>query len=650
MLHDQGGIKKDKTAAIKNTGKDYMKGGIMKQLEIENDMLDFVVEEMGKSELFGALNHKSRVQIADISVLNQYEPEDIIVNMNDPSDSCFMIIKGEVSILHASHPDDEIVELGRRTPYNTIGEIGFLLNQPRNATVMAVETTLMLEFDNAMFNHMFGQIPGFGRIISQVLATRLQETSTLSFLPMYDEELDYPTEKDLQLLPIDFITRHNILPLGYKDDVLRIGLVHTPKSSEIRTVMRLLPGVQLKFVHITKEILDDVLKSQAGISEWKAPVESPQKAKKATVGKTAPQLDPLLKRMIAEGASDLHLSAGRVPYWRIDGEIRKIDDAKAIGEEEVLNILNPVMDEHSKQEFNENNDADLIYGGPGGVRFRVNLFRDRRGIGTTIRLIPSTILPIKQLGLPPVLEKFCKKPKGLVLVSGPTCSGKSTTLAAMIDYINKTRRVHIITMEDPIEFVHREELALIHQRHVGHHTNTFTSALRSALREDPDILLVGELRDQESVARTLEAANTGSLVFGTLQTATAISTITRIIDFFPPDRQPHVRSSLADSLQGIVSQTLCKRVGGGRIVAAEVLIVNAAVRNLIREEKFNQILSAMQAGKAVGNRLLNEELADLVKGKKVGREMHRVEYLEALNKTHDPDDLARRLGKSLPKD
>ncbi len=402
--------------------------------------------------------------------------------------------------------------------------------------------------------------------------------------------------------------------------------------------------MQLKLVHIDKELFDEVLQSQAGVGEWSAPPEKPPEPEKALEYKAAPRLDPLLKRMVAEGASDLHLSAKRPPRWRIDGELHLIQDVKEIGSEEVLEILNPVLDKHEQLEFKASWNTDFSYTLPGVARFRGNIFRDEKGIGTVLRMIPDKILSLEQLGLPLVIKKLCEKPKGLVLVTGPAGSGKSTTLAAMIDDINTTRYAHIITMEDPIEFVHKEECALINQRQIGLHTPNYATAIRAALREDPDIILIGELRDRETIALALEAANTGSLVFGTLHTATAINTVARIIDFFPSDQHKHIRSSLCDSLEGIISQTLCKRIGGGRVAAVEVLIVNTAVNNLIREEKTNQIASIMQStGKTQGHRLLNEELTRLVKRKKV-------RYEEALSKTPEPEDLARRLGKRLPKD
>ena len=622
----------------------------MKTLTIGKDIPEAtVIDEIRKSELFSSLSDKDISQISKVAALNQYEPQEIIMQVGAPSDACFLIVNGEVAIVKHFQDGNESMELGRRNAYDMIGAMGLLLGQPRSATVQAVEETLLVTFVKSVFDYLFEKVPGFGQCLSRSFASRLRELSISSILPTHDKDAELPLPGVIRMLPMDFIVRHGILPLRDEGNFLHVGFVHDPNVSDLRAVQRLLPGVQLKLAHITKELFDKVLQSQAGVEEWTAPEKTPQETEQAVTRK-APRLNRLLKRMVAEGASDLHLSAGRAPCWRIDGEIRTIQDAKTLEGEEVLNILNPVMEDLDRQDFQQSYDTDFAYGVPNVARFRINLFRDHRGVGAVIRVIPSTVLSIEQLGLPPVLKTLSEKPKGLVLVTGSTGSGKSTTLAAMIDHINKTRRVHVITVEDPIEFVHQEDLALINQRQVGHHTKSFASAIRAALREDPDILLIGELRDRETIALSLEAAHTGSLVFGTLQTATAISTMTHIIDFFPPDQQDHVRSSLADSLQGVVSQTLCRRIGGGRVLAPEVLIVDTAVRHLILEEKTNQIVSTMQTKRGQGNTLLNEELAELVKGRRLGKARYKVEYEEALSKTSDREDLARRLGRPLPKD
>jgi twitching motility protein PilT len=270
----------------------------------------------------------------------------------------------------------------------------------------------------------------------------------------------------------------------------------------------------------------------------------------------------------------------------------------------------------------------------------VNVFRDRSGVGAVLRQIPTKIVTLDQLGMPPVLKTLCDFPKGLVLVTGPTGCGKSTTLAAMIDYIKTTRRLHIVTLEDPIEFVHESAGCLVNQREVGGHTTSFARALRATLREDPDVVLVGEMRDTETIALALETANTGHLVLATLHTNNAISAVDRVVDQFPAERQPQVRNSLADNLRGVVAQTLCRKIGGGRVAAMEVLVVNLAVANLIRESKTAQIPGTMQASRAAGMMLLNDDLGRLVDAKKV-------ELEEALSKAVDKDDLAKRYRSGL---
>ena len=286
------------------------------------------------------------------------------------------------------------------------------------------------------------------------------------------------------------------------------------------------------------------------------------------------------------------------------------------------------MPESNRKQFSEKHDTDFAYEIPGLARFRANAFADRKGPGAVFRVIPAKILTAEQLGLSPAILGLCTLNKGLVLVTGPTGSGKSTTLCAMIDHVNKTRADHLITIEDPIEFVHQNQKCLINQREVRTHTDSFKDALRAALREDPDIVLVGELRDLETIAIAIETAETGHLVFGTLHTTTAASTVDRVIDQFPSDRQAQIRIMVSESLRGVIAQTLCRKIGGGRIAALEVLIATGAVSNLIREGKTFQIPSMMQVGKNVGMVSLNDALFELVAKKLVTPE-------EALSKAVD---------------
>ena len=329
-------------------------------------------------------------------------------------------------------------------------------------------------------------------------------------------------------------------------------------------------------------------------------------------------VDQLFRVMCAMGASDLHLSVGSPPIVRKDGHIQVIDpEASPLGVEDVEELLAPIMPERNRQEFSQRHDTDFAYEIPNLARFRANAFFDRKGPGAVFRVIPTKILTAEQLGLSPYILQLCQLNKGLVLVTGPTGSGKSTTLCAMIDYINRNRQDHIITIEDPIEFVHPNQKCLINQREVRTHTDSFKDALRAALREDPDILLVGELRDLETVAIAIETAETGHLVFGTLHTTTAASTVDRVIDQFPADRQAQIRIMLSESLRGVIAQTLCRKIGGGRVAALELLIVTQAMSNLIREGKTFQIPSMMQVGRSVGMITLNDALMELVTKKLV---------------------------------
>jgi len=320
----------------------------------------------------------------------------------------------------------------------------------------------------------------------------------------------------------------------------------------------------------------------------------------------------LLAFSAKQNASDLHLSAGLPPMIRVDGDIRRLN-VPAMENSDVRRLIYDIMNDRQRRDYEEHLETDFSFEVPGVARFRVNAFNQARGGGAVFRTIPNDVLSMQTLGMGEVFERLAMLPRGLVLVTGPTGSGKSTTLAAMIDYINDHRFEHILTIEDPVEFVHTSKRCLINQREVHRDTHSFAGALRSALREDPDVILVGELRDLETIRLALTAAETGHLVFGTLHTTSAAKTIDRIIDVFPGEEKSMVRSMLSESLQAVVSQTLLKRQGGGRVAAHEILIATAAVRNLIREDKVAQIYSAIQTGGALGMQTLDASLARLVK-------------------------------------
>ena len=327
-------------------------------------------------------------------------------------------------------------------------------------------------------------------------------------------------------------------------------------------------------------------------------------------------MEELFRRLVASGASDLHLRSGEPPLLRRHGELVR-EELPALSPERMEIMLLSIMTPREVAEFRDAGDTDWAYEIEGLARFRCNAGRDRHGPMAVFRVIPTTVMTADEMGLSREVQNLCYLTKGLVVVTGPTGSGKSTTLAALVDLINRTRTDHIITIEDPIEFVHQSRKCLVTQRQVGLHTRSFKQALRAALREDPDIVLVGEMRDLETVSIAIETAETGHLVFGTLHTTTAASTIDRIIDQFPADRQSQVRVMLSESLRGVIAQTLCKKVGGGRVAAREVLLSIPAVSNLIREGKTFQIPSIMQTNRRVGMVTLNDALMELVDAKQV---------------------------------
>ncbi len=607
----------------------------MKQTHITNDMVSAVVTELSQNALFGKLSGEVIRHIAQSAVLLQYDPGEVIMSQGEPADSFYLVVSGEMSVRVCRPGKDEPVEIAKIRPFQTIGEIGLLLEKPRTATVVAGYDAVLLRFEKAFFTEMFRRFPEFGLITCRILAERVDSASRSIPLPHARDKGLKPDMALLSLLPPDFLQRHRVLPLALEGNVISLGFVEDPAPEVINAIRQLLPGMEIMAFLLDATDYDEALKGASLTAEKKTPAQT---SKQTPPESKSPRLDQLLRRMVAEGASDLHLSACHKPRWRIDGDMRVIEDCPELGPTEVLDLVEPVMSERVRQQYRSENDADFAYAIPNVARFRVNVFCDHRGVGAVFRQIPDKILSIEQLGLPPIVRSLCDYPKGLILVTGPTGSGKSTTLAAMIDHINRSRKAHVITMEDPIEFVHESKSCLINQREVGPHTSSFARALKAALREDPDIVLVGEMRDLETIALALETANTGHLVLATLHTNTAISSISRIIDMFPAEQQNQVRSVLADTLRGVIAQTLCRKIGGGRIAALEILVCDVAIASLIRDGKTHQIVSAMQTGKARGNCLLNDELLRLVQQRTITAE-------EAVSKAVDKADLSKRLGQ-----
>ncbi|MFZ0408890.1 MAG: type IV pilus twitching motility protein PilT [Cyanobium sp.] len=356
------------------------------------------------------------------------------------------------------------------------------------------------------------------------------------------------------------------------------------------------------------------------------------------------QIEDLMIELVNSGGSDLHLACGQPPYGRFNGQLRPIIHDMKLSEDQCNRLIFSLLNNSQRKTLEQNWDLDCSYGLKDVARFRVNVYRQRGTYAACLRAFGTSIPPIEALGMPPIVEEITRKPKGLVLVTGPTGSGKTTTLAALLDHINHSRSEHILTIEDPIEFTYRNDKSLIHQREVNEDTRSFSNALRAALREDPDVILVGEMRDLETIQLAITAAETGHLVFGTLHTSSASQTVDRMVDVFPGDQQTQIRVQLSSSLLAVFSQTLCKSShpssgSFGRVMAQEILINTPAIANLIREGKTAQIYSQIQTGANQGMQTLERSLANLIKAEKVSRR-------EAMGKTTKPDELVRLLDQS----
>ena len=602
----------------------------MKKVTVDAALADWIRTALAACDIFAGLSPELLANLQGRAELWALEPGDVLAPENSKAEHFYLVLEGQLDVVVGG---TAIAQVG---PGMTAGEMGILLDEPRSATLAARSVTSVVAFSARDTSNLIEKLPGFGAAIAKALAKRLKDANLRIPMPLYEGDASHPEPAALAMLPFTFVRRHRVLPLRVEGNRLVLGCVADPTPELLQNVQSHIPSFELVPMRITGAALDAALSASSAAM----PALPPPPAVVHTPSGPVPPLVPLLRRMIAEGASDLHLTAKQPPWWRTSGDLKIIPETEALGARTVLDMLLPVMDERARTTFEAESDVDFSYAVEGLARFRVNMFKDDNGIGAVLRQIPSKILTFEQLGLPAAIARMCDQPRGLVLVTGPTGSGKSTTLAAMIDYINRNRHAHILTMEDPVEFVHPSQKSLVNQREVGTHTKSFTRALKAALREDPDIVLVGELRDRETVHLALETANTGHLVFATLHTNTAASTIDRIVDLFPAEMHGAVRSGLAESLRGVICQTLCKRVGGGRVAALEVLVSTPAISHLIRDGRTFQIPGSMQTGKAVGMQLLNEELSQLVKNKKVDPE-------EAMSRAVDKDDLAKRIGRPV---
>ncbi len=589
-----------------------------------------LIARMQQNNLFKGLPSEVYQYLADLSDVWSFNPNEVIVEHSEDSHTYYLIIEGEAVV--SLEGGQQVASLG---PADGFGEVGLLLDTPRSATVTARSAVKVMCVLRAQFFQCFKRFPEFGRLLSTLLAQRLSDT--LTQVPAMASDTELPETEVVNLLPQPLMQRLRVLPLSIEENRLTVGFVDEPQPEIVERVQQFLPSMEIQVCSITSQYFNAVFQTVSGLATDSSDEES-EESEEGADGVMPSKLRILLERMVSEGASDLHLSARRRPHWRVDGVMKSMQDVAKSRVHEVYELLKPVMRPQSIEDFEARKETDFAISLEQHARFRVNLFQDNNGTSAVLRLIPSRILTVGQLGLPPVVLELAQQPKGLVLVTGATGSGKSTTLAAMVDYLNRTQPIHIITLEDPIEFVHTSQQALVNQREVGTHTDSFKAALRSALRQDPDVVLVGELRDKETVQLALEVANTGHLVFGTLHTMNAISSIDRIVDIFPADQQNQIRSSLAEVLRGVISQTLCKKRTGGRVAALEVLVVNQAVSGQIRRGQSNQLETAMQTGKGLGNQLLRESLADLVRRNVIAAD-------EGLKKSIDKAQFAKIIGR-----
>ena len=606
----------------------------MKSMPSTPEVANKIAISLGRSAMFLGMDKNLLADIASKAKLVQADPGEFLTREGEIPDAFYVFLNGNAAVF-IRHPEKkEDVEMAQLGPGDSAGEVALLLSQPYGASVKATSKVVAARYDAKFFEQMVKEIPGFGLLLAKGMGRRLQQFARMIPVPEHHQEKGAPSEDAFKLLPIEFMRRHRVLPLKKEKNNLTLGFVDEPSSSVLQSVRSLLTGMEVLPVRIDSTFFDNTMRSHSGISETVVSTSSTKKKESGPIS-----LEQLLQSMITEGASDLHLSAGQRPRWRIDGQMQEIVDAPVLDPNTVLELLTPLIDKRFRTQFEETNDVDFAYSLGKDARFRVNLFRNTNGTSAVFRHIPLQIPNLEQLNMPDTVRRFCDEPKGLILVTGPTGSGKSTTLAAMVDLLNKNRRDHIITLEDPIEFVHPSQMALVNQREVGVHTQSFGRALRAALREDPDIVLVGEMRDLETISMALETANTGHLVLATLHTSTAVTTVDRIVNLFPAEQQNQIRSTLADVLRGVICQNLCRRIGGGRVAALEILVVNPAVSALIREGKTVQIPNIMQTGKALGNQLLNDSLINLVQTQKI-------EYEEALSKAVDKADIAKRLKRT----
>jgi len=552
---------------------------------------DQVVEILDRSPLFHGLQGDHLAEAADNATLLRYEDGEAITLQGEASDSFFLLIEGSATVLLESEDDSPPLRLAQISPPDSIGEIGVLLETPRSASVVSDGGAILLCFATQRFHAMLLRLPYFGLVLCRTVAHRLYRATLRIPIPEMGEPVQHPDPDALTLLPTAFLIRYRMLPLIQHGQTLKLGCVDELDPMVLNLVREQLPGMTVQTVRITLEFFEKIMRSLGGVTGFAAP-DVNREAPAALPFAENPQLDALLERMVEEGASDLHLTARCGPRWRIDGEVRAIADLKPLGASDVLELLDPVMDPRHREVFETRHDVKFAYDVADLCRFRVKLFRDLRGVGAVLRPVPARIPTPAQLGLPDAVLSLAEGAGGLVLVSGLTGSGRSTTTAALVDHINGHRAVHVVTLEDPVEFVHESNHALINQREIGIHTGSLAEALDAVRFEDPDVVVISAVEDAETANMALELAATGVLVIATIPARGAIQAIEQYISLCGDE---NARTAMSRNLRGAVCQALVRRISGGRVAVFETLTPDPETAERVLTGDIRGLLAQMDA-------------------------------------------------------
>jgi twitching motility protein PilT len=642
----------------------------MQEIPLQGHYQAGALEALQQSALFGGLQPQDHETILGHGKLYEFAPGETVLEEGQPSDSFWLLVRGK-AVVHVALPSvAQPIEISQIQAPSVMGEMGLLLRQSRTASVLAIDELLAVRFHHRAFDLMLNSIKGFTIQLCVTLARRLAQTSRRVPPPVEQNQVESVSPELLRLLPMPFILRHRVLPLQRADDAVIIGFVDEPTAQVLQLVERALPGVQLQPRRIDNRVFSRILQSHGDIAETEEETKEDISVtgSHVVIGKVASEkegvqpvgleatldledegydeatghlerLIPLLKRVVAEGASDLYLSAQEKPRWRIGDELYVIEDHDVLAPLAPFVMLSALLPAPRLAQFEAEHFTDFSCTISGLARFRVTLYRAEKGVNAVLRTIPLAPPHPQQLQLPGALRHITKFQDGLVLFSGPPGSGKTTTIAALLEVINHHRSVHIVTLEDPIEYLHTSQKALFHQREIGSHTPGLKQALKHVLRNVPDILVVNGIRDEGALSLLLEIARNRCLVFASMAVRGAVRTIGQVVDMFPAAQQSNARLSLAKVLRCVVSQELCRNVKQGRVAAFEYVSIDDEAAEAIRQGAPQQLLRILH--QASGNLALEAHLAQLVKRGSISSD-------EAYSHTLNREQLDTLLGHALP--